>query len=312
MAAPSVTNRDDISQTLLSNKNFKETVMSIAKGFIDLRNNFVSELPDLSLDNQQTDAATKRLEDFSEELLKQYKTNKKAPLTIFGANSSGKTAFIQHFLQIGEILPSDVGPVSARIVKLTYAPANLAYAHIFSSLEDRLTDKNPLITIQLGEFFLHEESSSWEKIAEALKKHLQRPNDSDETLFAEWAKHFVEIGIPSPVLQLEIDMYDTPGFLSNNRDEILNTNLHALIKSIQPTLIFLYQNPAISETDKSCFLALKQALGTLENISIFFLNTKADMIDILKNERINITRDVPKDKFEEVSKHLCSHDILNK
>jgi hypothetical protein len=300
----SSTDIPDISQTLESNRSFKETVINIAQEFNILRNKFVSELPDLSLDNQQTDKTTDRFENFNEQLIEQYTTKKNAALTIFGANSSGKTAFIQHFLQIGEILPSDVGPVTARIVKLTYSPANHAYAHIFSSLEDRLTGKEPVITIKLNEFFLDAQPPLWECISAILKNHLERSDNCDEKVFAEWATHFIEIGLPSPILELGIDMYDTPGFLSNNRDEILNTNLHELIKSIQPTLLFLYENAAVSETDKSCFLALKQALGTLENISIFFLNTKADVVGIFKNERINVKKEVPIDKFEEVSKQI--------
>jgi hypothetical protein len=295
-----MTDVNDIVITLESNQNFKENVINITREFIDLKNHFLSQFPDLSLDREQTEKTTQRLENANEELIKQYTINQKPALTIYGPNSSGKTAFVQHFLQIGEIFPSDVGPVTTRIVKLTYSSANDAYAHIFSTLEDCLTKKQPLITIKLQEFFRNQESPEWENIAEILKIHLTRPENLDETELDKWAKHFVEIGLPSPILQLGIDMYDTPGFLSNNRDEMLNRNLHELIKSIQPTLLFLYVNPAISETDKLCFLSFKQALGTLENTPIFFLNTKADIITILKNERVNVKRDVPLDKFEEV------------
>jgi len=286
---------------LESNRIFKETVINITKEFINLRNAFVSECPDLSLDRQQTDQITKRLENVTEELIKQYTINQKPALTVYGPNSSGKTAFIQHFLQIGEIFPSDVGPVTTRIVKLTYSSAKNAYAHIFSSLEDRLTKKEPSKTIKLNDFFLNEESSDCENIAKILKEVLVRPDNQNETEFVKWAKHFVEIGLPSPILQLGMDLYDTPGFLSNNRDEILNKNLYELMKSIRPTLLFLYENPGVSETDENCFVSLKQALGTLENIAIFFLNTKADVISILKNEGVNTKRNVPINKFEEVN-----------
>jgi len=290
----------DIVSILESNKNFKENVINITREFINVKNDFLSQFPDLSLDREQTEKTTKGLENANEELIKQYTINPNPALTICGPNSSGKTAFIQHFLQIGQIFPSDVGPVTTRIVKLTYSSANNAYAHIFSSLEDRLTKKQPLITIKLQEFFQNEESPDWKNLAKILKEELTRPENLNETELDKWAKHFIEIGLPSPTLKLGIDIYDTPGYLSNNRDEILNRNLYELIKSIQPTLFFLYVNPAISETDKLCFLSIKQALGTLENISIFFLNTKADIVTILKNERVNIKRDVSLDKFEEV------------
>jgi hypothetical protein len=270
-----------------------------------LSNNFISQFPNLSLDGEQSEKKTRLSENITEEFVEEYTNNRQSALTVYGPNSSGKTAFIQHFLQIGEIFPSDVGPETARIVKLTYASAENAYVHIFSSLENRLLKKEPFISIKFHELFLNNEPPDWEKMAEILKEHLKRPNNQDEGEFTRWAKCFVEIGLPSPILQLGIDVYDTPGFLSNNRDEILNKNLHELIKSIQPTLLFLYENPAISATDEICFLSLKQALGSLENISIFFLNTKADVIGIFKNQRVNTRREVGITKFEEVNINIC-------
>jgi hypothetical protein len=294
------TSMNDTERMLESNRNFQENIINIAKEFIYLINDFASNCPDVSLDRQQTESTTRQFENITEELIKQHTVNQQPALTICGPNSSGKTAFVQHFLQIGEIFPSDVGPVTVRIVKLTYSTAKNAYAHIYSSLEDRLTEKQPLKTVKLQEYFQDEESPEWENIAEILKEEFIRPENQNEMEFSNWAKAFIEIGLPSPILQLGIDVYDTPGFLSNNRDEILNKNLHELIKSIQPTLVFLYVNPAISETDKNCFLSIKQALGTLENISIFFLNTKADVISIFNNAGVNTRGKVPLTKFEEV------------
>ncbi len=295
----------DIAQTLESSRNFKQTVLNITKEFINLRKEFVEKCPDLSIDPQQTERTTARFESFTEELIKQYTVNQKPAITICGPNSSGKTAFVQHFLQIGEILPSDVGPVTTRIVKLTYSPANEAYAHIFSSLDDRLKNKDPKIVVKLDEFFLNEKSSESESesedVSDKLLEHLARPEDLEGDKFAEWSKHFIEIGLPSPILELGIDVYDTPGFLSNGRDEILNNNLYELIKSIQPVLLFLYANPAVSETDQACFLSLKQALGSLANTPIFFLNTKADPFTILTNEKVNTERKVTEEKFKEVN-----------
>jgi len=296
-----MTDLNDIVITLESNQNFKENVINITREFINLKNDFLSQFPDLSLDREQTEKTTKGLENANEELIKQYTINQKPALTIYGPNSSGKTAFVQHFLQIGEIFPSDVGPITTRIVKLTYSSANKAYAHIFSSLEDRVTNKEPEIVLELDEFFRDENSQEWECVGDKLGDHLRRPEDLEGERFVEWSKRFIEIGLPSPILQLGIDVYDTPGFLSNGRDECLNNNLYELIKTVQPVLLFLYVNPAVSDTDQNCFLSLKQALGSLDNVPIFFLNTQADPLTILKNEGVDTKREVKKDKFEEVN-----------
>jgi len=292
---------DDTAQILESNRNFKQSVLNITKEFINLRKEFVEKCPDLSVDPEQTVKTTARFESFTEELIKQYTVNQQPAITVCGPNSSGKTAFIQHFLQIGEIFPSDVGPITTRIVKLTYSSANKAYAHIFSSLEDRVTNKEPEIVLELDEFFRDENSQEWECVGDKLGDHLRRPEDLEGERFVEWSKRFIEIGLPSPILQLGIDVYDTPGFLSNGRDECLNNNLYELIKTVQPVLLFLYVNPAVSDTDQNCFLSLKQALGSLDNVPIFFLNTQADPLTILKNEGVDTKREVKKDKFEEVN-----------
>lgn len=292
---------DDTAQILESNRNFKQSVLNITKEFINLRKEFVEKCPDLSVDPEQTVKTTARFESFTEELIKQYTVNQQPAITVCGPNSSGKTAFIQHFLQLGEIFPSDVGPITTRIVKLTYSSANKAYAHIFSSLEDRVTNKEPEIVIELDEFFRDENSQEWECVGDKLGDHLRRPEDLEGERFVEWSKRFIEIGLPSPILQLGIDVYDTPGFLSNGRDECLNNNLYELIKTVQPVLLFLYVNPAVSDTDQNCFLSLKQALGSLDNVPIFFLNTQADPLTILKNEGVDTKREVKKDKFEEVN-----------
>ena len=97
-------------------------------------------------------------------------------------------------------------------------------------------------------------------IAECLHPHLQRPFDTDtyRDKFEQWAKCFVQIFLPSPVLALNIDVYDTPGFLSDNRERVLTENMHNLVKDLKPTLVFLYDNPTISDTEKSCFLGYER------------------------------------------------------
>ena len=199
-------------------------------------------------------------------------------LVLFGPNSSGKTSFIQRFLGIGDILPADFGPVTARIVQFTYAPGEQACFRVYDTMEKTSVQ----CTIELSSFFENQLKPNWEGITGALLPHVQRPTNMNENSaeFHEWAKCFVEMSLPSEVLSLGIDVYDTPGFLSNNREQVLTDNLHKLVKRSKPTLLFLYDNATISDTDKSCFLAMKNALGAMERVSTFFLNTKADCISI--------------------------------
>jgi len=199
-------------------------------------------------------------------------------LVVFGPNSCGKTSFIQRFLGIGNILPSGIGSVTARIVQLTYEVGEQARFRVYETIEKMVIQCEG----DLSPFFKNQLQRDWEGVTNAIISHVKRPDNINENSpeFTEWAKCFVEVSLPSNVLSLGIDVYDTPGFLSDNREGILTENLHNLVKRIKPTLVFLYDNATISDTDKSCFLAMKNALGSMERVSIFFLNTKADCVSI--------------------------------
>ena len=290
---------EETTKLLQANTHFKKTTIQLAQELKSLIDDFIEEYPNLTVDPHMPSQSTQFFEHITSDLIKQYTINQRPAIVVYGANSSGKTAFIQHLLQIEDVLPSGAGPVTARIVKLTYASAEQAYAHVYSSFADRLAHKQPVVSISLNDAFANIEEIDWELISERLNEHLTRPEDLNEEKFAEWAKHFVEIGLPSSILELGLDFYDTPGFLSNSRDEILNKNLYELVQSIQPTLLFLYKNSAITETDKTCFLALKQALGDLGTIPKFFLNTQADVFSICKDEKINAKENNITDKFRE-------------
>lgn len=216
-------------------------------------------------------------------------------LVVFGPNSCGKTSFIQRFLIIGNILPTGIGAVTARIVKFSYAPGQQARCCVYETIEKRRIIAQEI----LSQFFEDASEPNWEGVGGAISPHVQRPSGIDENSeeFHKWAMCFVEILIPSDILFLGVNIYDTPGFLSDNREQVLTENLHELVKRIKPTLLFLYDNATISDTEKSCFLAMKSALGSMERVPVFFLNTKADCISIandyyLDEDPENVTPDV--------------------
>lgn len=247
-------------------------------------------------------------------MLDEHAEMKQPALVIFGANSSGKTSFIQRFVGIGNILPSDFGPVTARIVQLTYAPAERACFRVYKTIEKVVVECEGA----LSHFFENQQEVNWDGIAAALLSHVKRPShiDQNSTEFQEWAKCFVEVSLPSNVLSLGIDVYDTPGFLSDNREQVLIENLHELVKRNKPTLLFLYDNAVVSDTDKSCFLAMRSALGSLERVSTFFLNTKADCISIandysLDDDPENVPLDLFVEKLQEKRQH-CYELLLRR
>lgn len=254
-----------------------------------------------------------RFEEVSDDAIDQHARMSRPSLVVFGQNSSGKTSFLQRFIGIGNILPAGFGRDTARIVRLTYASAEEACF--------RLYDTDEMASLQyessLANFFENQQEPDWNGIANVLLPYVKRPRDLPEnsTEFSVWAKFSVEIALPSDVLALGIDVYDTPGFLSEEREQTLTDNLHQLVKRIRPILLFLYSNPTINETDKSCFLAMKNALGSLERVSTFFLNTNADCISIANNYGLDDDPDnVPEDLFLQIlhSKRQKCYELLCK
>ena len=198
----------------------------------------------------------------------------KIQLAICGENSSGKTAFLHTFLGIGKILPSGDGPVTARITKLTYAPSDQARICIRKTIRYKTLVEEE---INLSSFFTSEKPN-WTGVGRALLKHVKRPQDLEEMSheFVEWVRCFVEIYIPSPMLAMGIDVYDTPGFFLDEAP-VLKEILRDLMELIHPTLVFMYSNPSTDDATKDCFLAMKIALYGLDSDNIFFLNSKADL-----------------------------------
>ena len=213
----------------------------------------------------------------------------KVQLAFCGENSSGKTAFLHTFLGIGKILPSGDGPVTARITKLTYAPGDQACICIWKTLRDQTPAEEPK---DLSSFFTSEKPN-WMGIGCVLSAYVKRPQGIVETSseFADWARCLIEIRIPSPILALGIDVYDTPGFLLDDAP-VLKEILHDLVELIHPTIVFMYANPSTDDATNGCFLAMKTALYDLDSTSIFFLNSKTDV-----NQMSKFKRDMKVDEF---------------
>ena len=255
----------------------------------------------------------KDLESAATTILHDYQVSDRPALVVFGPNSSGKTSFIQRFLAIGNILPSGIGPVTARIVHLSYASQEQASFYVYDTIEQSAVKHHE----SLAPFFVNRTEPDWSGISQRLSPHLKRPSNinAKSSEFSEWAKSLVEIHLPSNILQLGIDLYDTPGFLSERREEVLIANLHQLVKRIRPTLLFLYENATINETERSCFLAMKNAVNGLERVPVFFLNTKADCISIANDFMLDDDPDnVPNDVFEKIllEKRQRCYELLRK
>lgn len=275
----SISNESDhseISRIIQYNHHIRQVIQDQVKAFLTLKNDLIENLQNQQIDenpiiqNNGTFFDTVQIESLNEQV-----TSSKIQLALVGTNSCGKTSFLHFLLRSGNFLPTDVGPVSARVIRLTYADAENAALYVYQSL----TDKQIHEQVNLKEYFFNREEPDWNGMKTAIKDHVTRP-DFDSDAFAVWAKFFVEIRIPSWFLKFGIDIYDTPGLLFSDAP-VLKDNLCQLVKLVKPTLVFMYDNAAVSSDTRDCFLAVKDAIGQLADVSMFFLNTKADIDRIL-------------------------------
>jgi len=290
-----------------SNQTIRRHVQLTVNDFLNVRDKLLDELKKHKLD--QVDQLKPFAKTMDIQTLNKQVTSEKVQLALCGENSSGKTSFLHMLLKIGDILPSGVGPVTGRIIKLTYADAKNSCIRVFKSFDDSLekSKSRVLQKIELSSFFTSNDlthfdeqglmdAADWSGIMRVLEEHVQRPSGidvrSDE--FAEWARHFVEICLPSPTLRWNIDVYDTPGFLYNDAD-VLKEILRNLVSRVHPTLVFLYDNPATTDDTNNCYLALKNALKQSDTSNIFYLNTKADI-----GQMPNVTQKTTMEQFKKI------------
>ncbi|CAF3876527.1 unnamed protein product [Didymodactylos carnosus] len=270
--------------SIITNNLIKKSTLRTTREFLQLQQNILEKLTNI-YENLTTikDTAHTFLDDGKQKIIEEYKPYDKVQLAVCGYNSPGKTSFVHELLECGNVLPTGTGAISARIVKFTYASNDQACIVLYRSIIDGVEIKRS--KIDLSSCFI--EYSSTKKanvkaLKEKVKEHLLRPIDCDEHSheFEKWASFFVEIRLPSPILELGLELYDTPGFLASDAP-VLRNNLLALIKAMRPSLLFLYDNPTVSDDTRKCFEQFKLTLSHhFRGTGIFFLNTKADVTTI--------------------------------
>ncbi|CAF1123974.1 unnamed protein product, partial [Didymodactylos carnosus] len=226
---------------------------------------------------------------------------------------SRKASFIHKLLGYGDFLPADEGAVIARIIKFSYAPSEDACLIKYSRVVNHTEVEDQ---VDLSNCFKDNKTAKTrtKALRTLIKIHLRRPEGFDENSneFVCWAKSLIEIRIPSPTLELGLHVYDTPGFLSSDAS-VLRENLLALLASVRPTLVFLYDNATVSDDSRKCDEQLKVARHSqLLGVDIFFLNMKPDVTVIRKNA-INDDDDDADDNDDEKlleKERLCRYKLL--
>ncbi|CAF2011043.1 unnamed protein product [Rotaria magnacalcarata] len=273
-----------IKKIIESNNAIKRSTSATVKQFQALYQDFIAAIS-TNYEHLGTvkDVADIFLDEEKMRLLEQFEPLQNVQLAVCGYNSSGKTSFLHDFLGCGKFLPTGTGATTARIVKFSYKPANETYIREVDSFLTMVEQENS--RTDLSAYFADYERArkvNVKGLKETVGKYLKRQDkETNPSDFEEWASIFVEICIPSSVLELGIDVYDTPGFLASD-NPILCQNLLSLVADMRPSLLFLYENPIVPSDSRSCFDQLKNTLGVhFRTTGIFFLNTKADVDTIL-------------------------------
>jgi ABC-type multidrug transport system fused ATPase/permease subunit len=282
-----------IQDILQSNSSIKQSVFKAIQEYLEYQNRFLDKVgTNFDQLNAIKSVADIFLSNDAKVLLNEFKPFEKVQLAICGYNGTGKTTLVHELLGCGKFLPTGIGPVSACIVKFSYIPASEAclIRHTSELDPDMIQEK-----IDLSIYFDGSMTKNHAKFRETVKKYVARPPiDPMSDEFAKWASHLIEIRIPSSFLQLGIDIYDTPGFLGQD-PPILAKNLLKLVGSIRPSLVYLYDNPAVSDDSRKSFEQLKLVLHHhFHDTSIFFLNTKADILTI-RNDNEDEQEDIDDD-----------------
>jgi serine/threonine protein kinase len=306
---------NNMKQIIDLNHHIKCTIEQLTNDFMDIYLNFQNVISKSSTNDPIIEMHKKPIESSNLKFLNNRQTYARYQLAFCGPNASGKTTFLHSFLKINNILPAGAGPITARIVKFTYTTPSEACLIIYPSIEDAYAEnRKEEHKLLLAEYF-NDCTTDWKGIQEAIKIHVIRPEVKTEKEFNDWAKKFIEIQIPSPTLELGIDVYDTPGLLFHDYP-ILKDNLQELVRHVRPTIVFLYANATFAKDANDCYLMVRSGLGDLEQPSIFYLNTKQDITTLFNSVGIT-SRNVKQftvTKYQEIlpNERLKRYQLLYK
>jgi hypothetical protein len=278
--------RKRIEQIIQSNNTIKKSALTLTKEFLGVQADFFNQVNTVYQHLGTIEhVANIFLDEKKKTILNEFHPLEQVQIVVCGYNSVGKTSFIHELLGCGEFLPVDKGPVTALIVKFSYAPADAACLLRYASVEHQNEIEN---RIDLSSCFNGDGTiKARNKLRKEVKGELKRTKDVDPSSdeFVQWAKRFIEIRLPSKCLEPGLHVYDTPGFLGSDVS-ILRANLLALVHRVHPIIVFLYDNPAGSDDSRKCYNELKLALRSQDlGVDVFFLNTKVDVAVIRKDAR---------------------------
>ncbi|MCT7574458.1 dynamin family protein [Aliarcobacter butzleri] len=218
-------------------------------------------------------------------------------LAVIGEFSAGKSTFINHFLDLEQLLPTSILPKTAVITKIKYG-------------ED---EKIELITIKDGNTII-------ERITKEDLAKLQNAKDEQVSSFKE-----IVITKNSDILK-KFTFIDTPGF---NHNDISTETTRAIYKEVNIFIWLTIKSQAFTDKEKDELEIIKN----LENKYIYFVvnqsdkNEDTDEEDIKKNFQENIFEEFKekelyfisstetKGKYKDSFKHLkekLKNEILEK
>ncbi|CAF0974748.1 unnamed protein product [Didymodactylos carnosus] len=102
-------------------------------------------------------------------------------------------------------LSDEADAVQQDIVKVavTETAVCTAITFVLLTVSKINTDDDMVKCVNLSQCFSENQNENWQGAENAIKEHIQRPEEYERT-------NFVEIRIPTPTLELGIDAYDTP------------------------------------------------------------------------------------------------------
>ncbi|CAF0772191.1 unnamed protein product [Didymodactylos carnosus] len=193
-------------------------------------------------------------------------------------------------------LSDEADAVQQDIVKVAVTETAVCTAITFVQLivSKINTDDDMVKCVNLSQCFSENQNENWQGAENAIKEHIQRPEEYERT-------NFVEIRIPTPTLELGIDAYDTPGFLFHDDEAVLRENLYELVRLVRPTIIFIVINKKAYTNILKCFdersnniaeraARLNRSSYPIQNILVNLTATEIDQRNWFKRLIFNILK----------------------